>query len=458
MKSRTEYICSHCGYKSSGYLGKCPECGQFGTMEETKVESVPSATASPKTMMGVKKKTVKSNKLSSISKTSIKRISSGMSEFDRVMGGGIVSDSINIISAPPGMGKSTLLLQASNYIAETYGPVLYVCGEESPSQVRSRADRILGSISDNLFIYADTMLENIEQEILDIKPKLLVVDSLQMMYSSNCDGALYGDKQALTCVNSLISDVKTSGDFAVFLVGQMTKEDELRGSREIEHAVDAVFYLDSLTNSPVRMLKATKNRFGNTKEVGLFEMDSSGLNEIVNPSTYFTSLHKAPQIGCALSVIRDGTRSIVVETESISDNSLFAYPNRVARGISLDQLKVLLAILYKELGVNTYKRDVFTQISGGLRIKSESIALSVCASIYSSVKKIPIPQDTIFIGEIGLTGGLKRITDIDSIIKDCERFGFRRIIIPEACKPLKSKHKIDVVAISSLSELASIIK
>lgn len=454
-KKRSEYICKVCGYKSSGFLGKCPECNEWSTFEEVTLSSDPIV--APKNMMGVKSKSVSYSKLSSVSSSKIKRIKTGNKEFDRVVGGGIVSDSVNIISAPPGMGKSTLLLQISNYIAENEGPVIYISGEESEGQVKSRADRILSSISDNLFIYTDTMLENINKVINDLNPVFMVIDSLQMLYSSECDGALYGEKQALTCVNSIISNVKTTGQYAVFLVGQMTKEDELRGSREIEHAVDAVFYMDKLTNSQVRTLKATKNRFGNTEEIGLFEMNSDGLNEIDDPARYFTSLHTSPQIGCALSIIKEGTRNIITEIESLTDPNVFSYPQRVSRGIASEQLKVYLAILEKELSLKASKRDVYLQICGGLRIREESIGLSACAAIYSSIKKVPISQDTVFIGSIGLTGHVKKINDIESIIKDCERFGFKRIIIPDACKPIKGKYKIDIVYISKIGELASLL-
>lgn len=455
-KKGSKYECCECGYIGTGYLGKCPNCGQFGTMIQI-VEEEKSASL-PKTMMGIKSKSTKSKKLSSVSKTAIHRLSSGCSEFDRVVGGGIVSDSVNIISAPPGMGKSTLLLKIANNIAETYGNVLYVSGEESDSQVKSRADRILSTgVSDNLYIFSDTKMENIQKEIQDISPVFVVVDSLQMLWSENCDGALYGEKQALTCVNSIISDVKSGAGYCVFLVGQMTKDDELRGSREVEHAVDGVFYLDKIQNSQVRMFRATKNRFGNTEEVGMFEMNSTGLEEIPDPTRYFTSIHKGPQTGCALSIVKEGTRHIVVEVETLSDNSVFAYPQRVSRGISSDQVRVYLAVLTKAFGLKTLKKDVYLQVGGGLKVKEQTVGLAVCAALFSAISKTDIPQDTIFIGEVGLTGDVKRIPDVESIIKDCERFGFRRIIIPEACLPLKNKYKIDVVGISSVASLSSIL-
>lgn len=455
-KKITRYECTDCGYVSTGYLGKCPGCGAFSTMVQVKLED--DAESLPKTMMGVKSKHVKSKKLSSVSKTSISRLSTGCSEFDRVVGGGIVSDSVNIISAPPGMGKSTLLLEIANNIAKTYGNVLYVSGEESESQVKSRADRIIPSgLSDNLYIFSDTKLENIQSEISDISPVFVVIDSLQILWSENCDGALYGEKQALTCVNSIISDVKSGAGYCAFLVGQMTKDDELRGSREVEHAVDGVFYLDKIQTSQVRMLRATKNRFGNTEEVGMFEMSSSGLEEIPDPTRYFTSIHKGPQVGCALSVVKEGTRHIVVEVETLSDNSVFAYPQRVSRGISSDQVRVYLAVLTKAFGLKTLKKDVYLQVGGGLKVKEQTVGLAVCAALFSAISKTDIPQDTIFIGEVGLTGDVKRIPDIESIIKDCERFGFKRIIIPEACLPLKNSYKkIEVIGISSVSSLSSI--
>lgn len=454
-KHATKYECEECGYVSTGYLGKCPGCGKFGTLKEIKTET--DASKLPKNMMGVKNKTVKSRKLSTVSKTAITRLDTGCSEFDRVLGGGIVSDSVNIISAPPGMGKSTLLLKIANNIAEKYGNVLYVSGEESEAQVKSRADRILLSgLSDNLYIFSDTKIENIQDEIRTISPVFVVVDSLQMLWSENCDGALYGEKQALTCVNTIISDVKSGAGYSAFIVGQMTKDDELRGSREVEHAVDGVFYLDKIQNLQVRTLRATKNRFGNTEEVGMFEMNSTGLEEIPDPTRYFTSIHKGPQIGCALSIVKEGTRNIVVEVETLSDNSVFAYPQRVSRGISGDQVRVFLAVLTKAFGLKTLKKDIYLQVGGGLKVKEQTVGLAVCAALFSAVSGRQIPQDTIFIGEVGLTGDVKRIPDAESIIKDCERFGFKRIIIPEACLPLKNKYKIEVIGITNITEIASI--
>lgn len=447
MAKKSEYICNTCGYKTTGFYGKCPSCGSFGTMEEVIKENT------SKNLLGVKSKKDSVERLNAISKNSLKRLDSGCNEFDRVMGGGIVSDSVNIISAPPGMGKSTLLLQIANNIAIKYGPVIYVSGEESKSQIKNRADRILSSISDNLFIFNDTMIENIIEEIKKIHPVFVIIDSIQMMYSSECDGVLGGDKQSFSCVNILIGAAKGPSPFAVFLVGQMTKDDELRGSREVEHAVDGVFYLERPGTTPVRMLRASKNRFGNADEVGMFEMNSFGLEEIIDPAHYFVSKKSSPQIGGALSVIKEGTRSIVTEIEALYEQNNFSYPQRIASGLSNDQLKLLLAILDKKVGIKSNNKDVYVQICGGLKAKTPSIHLALCASITSVLLNRPVPQDTIFIGEVGLTGEVKKVADIESVVKDCERFGFKNIIIPEANLPLREKYKIKITPIKSVSDL-----
>lgn len=459
MAKKSTYMCSSCGNKTIGFYGKCPACGQMGTMEEMEPEV--KGGSAPKSLMGIKSREDTIEPLKSVSKNAVFRISSGMNEFDRVVGGGIVSDSVNIISAPPGMGKSTLLLEVANNIAEKYGVVLYISGEESKSQLKDRADRILPFISDNLFVREESMIENILVDIKTMSPVFVIVDSVQTLYSKDCDGVLGGEKQALTCVNTLISEAKSKSkskeSFAIFLVGQMTKDDELRGSREVEHAVDAIFYLDKISNSPVRMLRSTKNRFGNIDEVGMFEMVGEGLLEIKDPAHYFTSLHNCPEIGIALSAIKEGTRNIIVEIEALCENNTFSFPQRVSNGISNDQLKLLIAIIERELGLKMAKRDVYTQICGGLKIKTATINLALCTAIYSVYMNKEIPQDAIFLGEVGLTGYLKKVPDIDSMIKDCERFGFKTIYIPKANLPLKSTSKINIISIDKLGELKKYI-
>jgi len=443
-----------CGYHSINNIGKCPNCQEFGTFKEV-IEREPT----------VKKNNRMTSSDSNVSKlkdilasNTSKLIVTGINEFDRVIGGGIISDSVNVLTAPPGAGKSTLLLEVAQKIAEQGKNVLYIAGEESESQIKLRATRILVDISDNIYIKAETNLENIMLIINKIKPTLLIIDSIQMLFSLECDGSLGGDKQLLYCSSTILNKAKNSTfPISVFFVAQVTKDDELRGSREFEHMIDAVFTLTMEDDSGIlRMLKSTKNRFGDVSEVGLFEMNETGLIEIANPNKYFITSRTIPVSGSAISAIKEGTRTIAVEVNTLTETNNFTYPSRISQGINRDFLQILLAVMDNKLSCNVKKKDVYVQTSNGIRVKDTSIGLAVIASIYSSVNNIPIDNDTAFLGEVSLTGEIKKIPNIDRIIGDFERMGFKKIIIPKNNK-LKTYKIIEIVEIENVSEIKSII-
>ena len=454
-KNNKSYICSECGYKSAVQYGKCPNCKSFGTLELQIEEQDDKVTQTRMTS-----RNTKANKLKEvIALNTGNLLKTNINEFDRVVGGGLVPDSVNVISAPPGTGKSTLLLSVSQALAEQGHNVLYIAGEESESQIKLRAERILPNISERIFIKSETNLETICDTIDVISPDFLIIDSIQMMFSSQCEGTLGGEKQLLYCTSSILNKAKGSDkNICVFFVGQVTKEDELRGSREFEHLVDAVFTLSIGDESGMlRMLKSTKNRFGDTSEVGLFEMREDGLKEITNPNKYFITERTTPVAGSAISAIKEGTRTIAIEITALAETNNFTYPSRISQGISKDFLQILLAVMENKISENTKKKDIYVQTSNGIRVKDNYIGLGIVAAIDSAISKIPISTDIAFIGEVSLTGEIKKVPNIDRIISDFERMGFKEIVIPKNNKQ-KKYDKIKIVEIDNIKDIRTIIK
>lgn len=453
-KSKTEFVCSSCGYKNPKYLGKCPECQKFGTLSEVVIEKEKEQTIFTKTKMSSKDKP---QKLKLIKANTLERYKTDVNEFDRVMGGGLVVDSVNIITAPPGMGKSTLLLEVSNALCNKGLKVLYISGEESESQTKLRADRVLKpTISDNFYVKSECNLNHIIKDIEEIDPSFIIIDSIQTIFSPDLDNMPGGDKQIMYCASSLLKIAKTPENPRVmFFVGQMTKEDELRGSRELEHMVDAVFSIEAEDGSQLRILRAKKNRFGNVEEIGLFEMNDEGMIAIDNPSKYFITDRVSPVSGSIITMIRQGNRNIAIEIEALTESNSFTFPTRISGGLNRDFVQILIATADKRMGLNMKKHDVYLQVGGGLRVKDTCVGLGIIMSIYSSIKNVPIDNKTVFLGEVSLTGELKRIPNIMSMLKDLERMGFEKVFIPSS-NSIKTKFK--KLKIHEVSTLIDVIK
>ncbi len=451
-KIKTVYICSECGYETPKWMGKCPGCGNWNTFEEREV------TKRLDNKNRITKTTI--NKLKDIKVTNSDRIKTGIKEFDRVMGGGIVRDSVTIISAPPGMGKSTILLEVANNLADQGYKVLYASGEESDSQIKSRADRTVKKIAENIWIIADVSMDNIVVAIEEINPNIIIVDSIQTVsleaFSSSRAGS---PTQTVECAKTL-TQIAKDGDNpkAVFLVGQMTKEDELGGPRTLEHLVDTVLYLEGETGEELRILRSTKNRFGDTGETGLFEMQEDGLIEIKDPSEYFITKRNKEEIvaGSALAVIKEGTRPIVIEVESLISKSFTPYPARTGVCLKKDQLNTLISILEQRGGIGLYDKNVVISTTGGLKLNETSVNLAVIMSIVSSVYKRGISSDTVFIAEVGLTGELKKVPSIDRRIRELDRMGFKKVIVPKGS--IKDNIKISNIKIIECKTLIDVIK
>ena len=426
-KVKKRYKCSDCGAIYSSWAGRCTPpkgCGKWNTIVED-VESVVEVREA-KISNSYPKGVNRAEKLKNVDNSSEERFLTGMGEFDRVLGGGMVRGSISIVTAPPGTGKSTLLLQISQNFAKQGIPVVYASGEESKAQIKLRANRILPELSDDVYVMPGDNLEDIFASVDECKAGLLIVDSIQTCSVSYIDGKPGGNAQLLECSERIRKKAKSEG-LMVILIGQMTKKDELAGSRQLEHLVDAVFEFESVEE--LRMLRGIKNRFGSIGEVGMFEMDSDGLNPIDNPSKYFLTEREVPLSGNALGITKEGTRPIVVEIECATSKSLAPFPARYTEGLRKEKLNILLTVL-EGSGVNFFEENVIVKPTGGLRLNENATDLAILMSIISAKKKKPIPEGVVFIGEIGLTGEIKKVPAIETRIKELDRMGFKEVIIP----------------------------
>ena len=436
-KSSPKYICSNCGIAHTVSMGKCHNCGKWGTIEENQevVEAIAVAkTVSNKSSVACLPGTNISKKLSEVKTTENFRIKTGIGEFDRVVGGGVVRNSVTIITAPPGAGKSTLLIKVSNTVASLGYKVIYATGEEDETQVKDRADRVLESISDNLKIVSTNKLEDIKASIEEEDAKFIVVDSIQAVTLSHVDSAMGSIKQTNECAHLITKMAKDkSRPRAFVIVGQKTKNDEMAGSRQLEHLVDTVIHLD--TEGDMKILRAVKNRFGDIDEVGIFEMASDGMHEVKDMSKKLVTERDCPIAGSALSVIREGKRPMVVEIESLVSKSFAPYPSRNCESFRRDTLNMLVSVIAKKALIRMDDQDVLLKPTGDIRINESSSNLAAIMSMISSAKDKPIPSGIVFVGEVGLTGEVKKVSYLEARVKEVDRLGFREIVIPN--QPLK---------------------
>lgn len=427
-KKNIKYVCNNCGQIYAREFGKCNNCGEFGTIE-AKEERENNANINKEICSKGINYAVK---VIDVKEDVRGRIITGINEFDRLMGGGLVKDSVSLFSAPAGTGKSTLLLQVGNELAIKGYKVLYATGEESASQVKSRANRILGkNISkDNLFIVSTDILEDVVESINELNINIVIIDSIQSFTLEHINGVKGGDKQSLECANILTKIAKDKNNpRCILMISQVTKDDEVKGSNALQHLVDAVIEING--EDELKMMSAKKNRFA-PLELALFCHTDFGMEEVINPSMYFvTEREKDESVeGCALSVIKEGSRPIVVEIESSVAYSYTPYPSRFVQGIRKEELGVMLSILENKAGIRLNDKNVIVSVTGGLNVKEPSIKLATLISIASCAKKKGVPSKTIFIGEVGLSGIIKKVSSIESRIKEADRMGFEEIIIP----------------------------
>ena len=442
------------GQQSPKWMGKCNDCGAWNTYEEKIVKA--SSIKSNSSRMAI---TTNPTKLRAIVQSNSDRIVTGVSEFDRVMGGGIVRDSISIISAPPGMGKSTLLLQLANALSLKGYKILYASGEESNSQIKNRADRTVKEIADNFWVVSDTKLDEILQHIETVDADLIILDSIQTFTLEEYSGSRAGSPtQVIECATALKDKAKNPDrPRAVFLVGQMTKADEMAGPRILEHLVDTVLYIEGEDGEELKHLISKKNRYGDTSESGLFRMSEIGMEEISDPSEFFMTKREELVPGSALAVIKDGTRPIVVEVESLVSKSFTPYPSRLSECFARkEQLGTLISILEERGGVGLYDKNVIIKATGGLKLTETSVNLAVVMSIASSALNHGISTDTVFIGELGLTGELKKVPSLEQRLKEVDRMGFKKAYIPMNC--LKTGVKFKNIKVIPCKKLIDVIQ
>lgn len=427
MKSKTIFKCSNCGRQESKWIGKCPSCHEWDTLKEEVLETNKGL------LKDRNRKRVGASKLLNVEGSNSDRIVTSINEFNRVMGGGIVKDSLTIITSQPGGGKSTLVLAVANEISAQGYKVLYASGEESESQIKNRANRILSKIHENLWILADTSMDNVLENIKEIDPDLIVIDSIQTFTLEAFPGSRAGSPtQTMECANELQRIAKGSDrPRAIIMVGQMTKDDELAGLRALEHLVDAVLFIESENNEELRSLLSTKNRFGSTGEMGFFAMLEQGMVSIDNPSEFFmTNRDKGDLVsGSALTVVKEGTRPIIVEIESLVSKTFTPFPSRIGECMKREQLITLISVLEQRGGLSLYDKDIVLKTTGGLKFKEHAVNLAVIMCIVSSVYNKGIPNDTVFVSDVGLTGELKKVPSLELRIRELDRRGFKRVYI-----------------------------
>ncbi len=408
-------------------MGRCPDCQNWNTLEEIAVEVKKGGRVSQPRVLN------KIARLTEIKAGNSDRILTGINEFNRVMGGGIVRDSITIITAKPGAGKSTLLLQVADDVASRGLKVLYVSGEESESQIKNRADRLFDRIETGVWVYSDNSMDNVLEVVNRLDPDLLIMDSIQTFVLEGFPGSRAGSPtQTMECANELLKLAKDpQRPRAVFLVGQMNKNEEIAGLRSLEHLVDAVLILDGDNEEELRGLSVTKNRFGSTWERGYFSMTEKGLVSIDNPSEFFmTARDKNETVsGSALTVVKDGSRPIIVEIESLVSKTFTPFPSRIGECVRREQLSTLISILEQRGKISLYDKDVVIKTTGGLKFKEPAVNLSIIMSIVSSVYDREIPGSTVFISDVGLTGELKKVPSLELRIRELDRRGFKRVYI-----------------------------
>ncbi|MDW5564815.1 DNA repair protein RadA [Streptococcus mutans] len=445
-KKKTTFICQECGYNSPKYLGRCPNCSSWSSfVEEIEVAEVKNARVS---LTGEKTRPVKLNQVTSSQAT---RVKTNMEEFNRVLGGGVVPGSLVLIGGDPGIGKSTLLLQVSIQLANK-GTVFYVSGEESAEQIKLRSER-LGDIDNEFYLYAETNMQSIRAEIEKIQPDFLIIDSIQTVMSPEISSVQGSVSQVREVTAELMQLAKTN-NIATFIVGHVTKEGTLAGPRMLEHMVDTVLYFEGERQHTFRILRAVKNRFGSTNEIGIFEMRSGGLVEVLNPSQVFLEERLDGATGSAIVVTMEGTRPILAEVQALVTPTVFGNAKRTTTGLDFNRVSLIMAVLEKRCGLLLQNQDAYLKSAGGVRLDEPAIDLAVAVAIASSYKEKPTTPQECYIGEIGLTGEIRRVNRIEQRLNEASKLGFTKIFVPKNClSGLTIPQGIQVIGVTTVSEV-----
>lgn len=442
-KNQTIFVCSSCGNESPKWLGKCPACNSWNTLYEEKI-------VKDKVTHERKSTTSEVLKLNSVEIEKYHRYKTGYEELDRVLGGGLVQGSLVLLGGEPGIGKSTLILQICDKI-KVDGMVLYISGEESGAQIKMRADR-LNINNDNIYFLGETSIESIEEFVATTKPKFIIIDSIQTMYSDELTAAA-GSVSQVREITARVMHLCKKQNITTILIGHVTKDGTIAGPRVLEHMVDTVLYLEGERYFAYRILRGVKNRFGSTNEVGLFEMREEGMCEVTNPSEMLISEREGNPSGSIIVASVEGTRPMLIEIQALLTPTAYGMPRRNGIGVDYNRLILLMAVLEKRAGLNVSNYDAYINIVSGIKIDEPAIDLGIALAIASNFKNVPLPKDLVAIGEIGLTGEIRSVNSIEKRVKEADKMGFKTCIIPESSrKQIKYKGNINVIGVKEIRE------
>lgn len=446
-KTKSVFVCQECGYESPTWMGQCI-CGAWNSFVEEKALPAPKEDSRRRTS-----ESAKPTKLKEVGTRDYQRLNTGIGELNRVLGGGLVKGSLVLISGEPGIGKSTIIIQAASNIAKTGQKVLYVSGEESEEQIKLRADRVCQDIPDTLLVMPETNMENVEIACENIKPAFLIIDSIQTMYSDEIDSAPGSVSQVRACGNKLLKIGKTN-NIPTFIVAHVTKSGDLAGPKTVEHLVDCVLNFSGERDQELRILRSFKNRFGTTSEIGAFMMAESGLEEVRDISGTFLEGKEEESEGSVTAAVYEGSRPVMFEVQALVTPANIGFARRTAVGADNTRLSMILAVLEKKIGLNLVNQDVYVNVVGGLKPDGTSIDLAVALAIYSSLKSLSAPKKTIAMGEIGLTGDLRNVRFAEKIVKEAARMGYERAIIPiNNAKTIKENFSgIEIIGVKNIRE------
>ncbi len=450
--TKSIFTCQSCGHRAHKWMGKCPECGEWDTL----VEEIVRPSSPGRSMVGPREDASHPVPIDSVETLSEERLITGISEFDRVLGKGVVLGSLVLIGGDPGIGKSTLMLQALCGFARNKQKVLYVSGEESVKQLSIRSRR-LGTDNENLMVVSEIDLEAILNIVAELKPAVLVVDSIQTMFNSDLTSAPGSVSQVREATLRLMLMAKKTG-MPVFIIGHVTKEGVIAGPRLLEHMVDTVLYFEGDRNHIYRVLRAVKNRFGSTNEIGVFEMTEKGLEEILNPSAVFLTERSTNTPGSIVTCAMEGTRPILVEMQALTSSTSFGTPRRTILGLDHNRVALLAAVMEKKLGMHLIGHDIFMNVAGGVKVDEPAADLGIVAAVASSFLDRPIRADTVVVGEVGLTGEIRGVSQIDTRVSESKKMGFMRCIIPQnSLERSRAGTEMNVLGVSTVAEAVEIM-
>lgn len=454
IKQKTVFFCKECGAESAKWLGQCPSCRAWDAMVEEPVAAKKAKAPVSEAGRGLRR--MQPEKLSEVQVHNDSRIITGMEEFDRVLGGGIVDASLVLVGGDPGIGKSTLLLQVCRILADRGVSVLYISGEESVQQIKLRADR-LGDFGRDMLLLSETSLDNIEEIVIERKPEVVVIDSIQTMFREDISASPGSVSQVRETTGSLLRLAKGQG-VTIFIVGHVTKEGVVAGPRVLEHMVDTVLYFEGDNSSDYRVLRAVKNRFGSTNEVGVFEMCGDGLHEVRNPSEYMLAGTPVGEPGSVITATVEGTRPILLEIQALCCQTSFNLPRRTSVGIDFNRINLLMAVMEKRMGLKLSFCDAYVNVAGGMRVSEPALDLPIVLALLSSYTNKPLTEKTFCFGEIGLTGEIRGVSQAEQRVSEAEQLGYEYCILPKVnAKTIKSKI-IKLIGVSHVNELSRLLK